>query len=367
MALVDEIKALEDKIAELNMQMNALEPGVTRDQLVDDLNIATNRLAELTWNQQQIAKVVEEKVHATDVKFSVDGVDFSIFPDQTRAPLMQLVDLIVKEDRRGFFVQWEADKAADKGKYELLKSENDKNELQIEQLQNEIGGLKMEIDTLHDANIGLASDNSMYLSQLEDANGDNADLRTDLQQANGIIAQQRRELEDWQAKHKNATNEIARLESEVSDYQTAKVMGEREAQKVIDITPDAAPDIKQAMANLYTSFVNNGNINIVTKLDGSKEEVKSVDILNGTWKQVPKDAVPFQEQGQQDSEVNVGNAGLPSGDMMPPASENFHQPADVDNASNDLESDGQVLAKVVSHKERFQQIEARLTALEARI
>lgn len=349
--MADQIKELESKIAATNEQVAMTPPGPERDEMVDQLNILTNQLAELTFNQEQKAAQIEELVHATDVTFTVAGADFSRFPDEMRAALMQVVELIVKEDRRGIYTQVDADRAADKAKYEELQG-------MCKVLEDVGGSLRTQVETLQATNIDLVGEYATLKARYEELH----DSFDHISEENGSL---KFEIKDWQSKHKNATDEIERQKSEIADYQNAKVMGEREAQKIIDVTPEAASDINDAMDKLYTSFKNFGNINVVTKLDGTTEQVKSADLLNGVWKEVPKDAVPSAGESGKDTAVNVGDAGFPNGAVTPPEV-NFPDTANVDTEDRGHTADEQVLAENLPFKERFARLEARVSLLEQR-
>lgn len=355
--MADQIKELESKIAATNEQVAMTPPGPERDEMVDQLNILTNQLAELTFNQEQKAAQIEELVHATDVTFTVAGADFSRFPDEMRAALMQVVELIVKEDRRGIYTQVDADRAADKAKYEALRQEAADLDQTLDNRDSEIVSLKQEVDTLHQANVDLAERFDVIIG----VNGEHEINIGHLEEFNATL---QFNIKDLQSKLKNAGDEIERQKSEIADYQNAKVMGEREAQKVIDVTPEAATDINEAMDKLFVSFKNWGTINVVTKPDGTTEQVKSADLL-ANWKEVPKDAVPSAGESGQDTAVNVGDAGFPNGAVTPPEV-NFPDTANVDTEDRGHTADEQVLAENLSVKERFARLEARVSLLEQR-
>lgn len=264
----------------------------TKAKLVDELNMITNQIAEKQYELDK-EKALEEKVHAEGLPFAISGVDFTQMPKE----LIEVIEKVVKADRRRIFAEHateleERDNMYESGKVDHRLLEERYNELvgKVEE-QNDIMRQKD-----HDIR-QILMEKSTLNQHLNDIN----------QKRDAAVAQ----LEEARA-------EIARLQDEISDYQKAKVFGEREAQNVIETSAEEAADINESIKKLYLSFENFGTVNKVLKPDGSYEIVKTAE-LQKEW--IPESEVIGQDSFRgEDSQIVAENCGIPAAEdtLTPP-------------------------------------------------
>lgn len=255
------MEQLQAQLADLEAQKAKLFEDGTADQVLvsrlnEQIKAVQFQIAQL--NAQQA--VIEEKVNGEGIPLAITGVDFTNMP----SGLIEVIDKIVRADRRRIY--------ADQAKIEVQRdAENaaykEQTEQRIAVLQQDYASLELE-----------------YVDAT-------ADLKEQTAETLRAIAERdeaRKNRDNAAVQLSEAQKEIARLNSQIDDYQKAKVFGEREAQNVIEIEAEASEveAINTALKNLYTSFENYGNINKVTKPDGSTELVKSDALLN-EWTQAP--------------------------------------------------------------------------------
>lgn len=300
-----------------------------------------------------ISAQIEEKVNA-DVPFAIPGVDFTKLPSE----FITLLNLIVKADRRNIYTaqaDLDTKKDADHAAYKA-------------QAEQRIGDLTQRMGEQTQAY------NDLEQELLE--------VRTEL--ANEITARQhevaakvqaiaerdeaRTNRDNAAAQLDEARKEIDRLNSLVDDYQKAKVFGEREAQQVIEVVTEAseATEINEAIQKLYTSFENYGNINKVTKPDGSTELVKS-DALMNEWTKAPAGGSESADSFRDETaEAITENGGLPDTEttITPPPFPDTHA---EDLAEDPAGAGDATIPTVVEQpvsREEFEALKQRVTLLE---
>jgi DNA repair exonuclease SbcCD ATPase subunit len=329
----DILKDLNEQKANFEAQLATLQPDTAEYRAVqDEINIVTNKIAEQEYAMKQRQETIEEKVHSDSVPFAVAGVDFTKLP----AELITVIELVVKADRRRILAE---------------------HAVELEQVEQEAEKAKVALNELGTKFDELKEDyHKQYLAN------------ADFQQKVMILTNERDEalkLRDnaaTQIDEKNA--EIERLQSQIDDYQKAKVFGEREAQNVIETKPEEVTELNDAIQKLYVRFENWGSINKVVKEDGSFELVKTEDLQNN-WTQVTppqviggsNDAGTFQndttaepQDAGSDTPTTIKNVG--------DTSDSFPQDANGSNPVEGQPSNSELAPKTV---------EERLAALEVAV
>lgn len=149
-------------------------------------------------------------------------------------------------------------------------------EQEIQHKEDAIKGLKQVIEEKNVLTQELTDQNEELIKDLEESS-------EETQKWIDKATQAERENQDWIQKHKNATSqllekdiEIDRLKSEIEDYQKAKVFGEREAQKIVEIPANQrAQELVQQIQKEYKHFNEFGSPLFVEAVaeDGTKEVI----------------------------------------------------------------------------------------------
>lgn len=259
----EQIQALETELKEVQSRLDVIEQG-GGDQselkaLTDRKNEISNKISELQYEAER-EQAIEEKVEAEAVPFSIAGVNLAEVPVE----IVKAIEAVVKADRRRSYAEHAAE----------LEQKDTDHELCIRQLEADNQDLKNRV-TAND--IVIENGKSANASLIRE----NGDLRD-------FTAQQNRDIEDLRSKLDNAATqlgethaEIERLNSEIEDYQKAKAFGEKEAQGIIDITPEESNDIAAALENVKKLYTK-------TEDWGSKIQVFLPD---GSYKLVPRSEV----------------------------------------------------------------------------
>lgn len=299
---------LEQQIAELEEQernLDTLIANTTDDadvrELTDRRNIITNRLNEkreelrrLKEEQKQRAEQIEEKVYAEDIPFAVVGVDLVGIP----AEVIKFVESVVMADRRRIY---------------------NEHAIELEQLETEARSNGRTIEELRTIIEQGSADNKRLIYE-------NGNLRDHAATLNSEIRDLRNKLDNAVAQIEEKDTEIERLKSEIEDYQRAKVWGERQAQNVIDVTPEENQSIvaaAEAVKKLYTRTEDYGSIIKVTLPDGSFTLAKRAEVEK-EWAPIEVPEVSdFQGDNSGDSETEHGENTATTGTDVGDAPESF--------------------------------------------
>lgn len=285
-------------------------------------------------NKAEKEQAIEERVHS-EITFAIPGVDFTQLPVE----LITIIHAVVKADRRKNLSEHSA---------ELDKLEREYDEYR----QNAEGNYN-----------GLHANYSKLELDYETVS---RELREQSEETVRIIAERddaRKNRDNAAAQLDEAKAEIERLKSEVDDYQKAKVLGERQAQAVIDVTPNEAEEINAAI-KAFIKSEDWGSIIKVVKPDDSFELVKR-DVFEKEWTAITPppllggSEIPAETFQGQVPEANVTDGRVPateetSVDFRPEESTT----TGVDEYSAVSEGDAPVT------RQEFQSLAARVAQLE---
>ncbi|CAM4098835.1 hypothetical protein L1N85_10770 [Paenibacillus alkaliterrae] len=199
-------------------------------------------------NKAEKEQAIEEKIHS-EITFAIPGVDFTQLPVE----LINIIHAVVKADRRKNLSEHSAE---------------------LEQIENERDAWVEENGKLIKENYDLQQECQTAARELKEQTAETVRLIAERDDA-------RKNRDNAAAQLEEAKAEIARLESQVDDYQKAKVLGERQAQAVIDVTPNEAEEINAAIKTFLKSE-DWGSIIKVVKPDESFELVKR-DVFEKEW------------------------------------------------------------------------------------
>ena len=305
-----------------------------------DRQALESELSELKASAQQTA--IEEKVHSEGIPFAVDGVDFSDLDAET----ITLINAVVKADRRRIYGEHAIE-------LEQIENAAEERELQLKRQNEELQRFSKEqselIEALRASNANLVGDIGILTDKLSLLKLDNEDLQSKLSNASA------------QLEEKNT--EITRLQSEVADYQKAKVFGEREAQGIIDVTPSEKDEIAAALEALkkkrYVSRENWGPVDKLTLPDGSFEVVKRAEV-DEHYEPIAPPAL-FDDGGSNDGATFLGSDQAETDDRegASEASEAVSQFQETDTAAG-LDAN----AALRTRDGKAPSIEERITMLE---
>lgn len=247
------------------------------------------RKADVQYQLDGISKAekeqaIEEKIHS-EITFAIPGVDFTQLPVE----LINIIHAVVKADRRKNLSEHSAELDKLEREYDEYRqdAEGDFNKLLVNHnlLEQEYEAVARELKE-------QTAETYRLIAERDEAriNRDNA----------------ARQLEEAKA-------EIARLESQVEDYQKAKVLGERQAQAVIDVTPNEAEEINAAI-KLFVKSENWGSSEKLYLPDGSYTVVKRTELPEWTAITPPPmlgggETATETFQGQ-DTQANVIDSGI---------------------------------------------------------
>lgn len=211
-------------------------------------------------NKAAKEQAIEERVHS-EITFAIPGVDFTQLPVE----LISVIQLVVKADRRKSFAE---------------------HATELEKIEQEA---EAKIQAAEDSSAYLTAHNDELKKIIENGKADNARLIRENGELRDYTYQLNLEKEDKDTKLANAVTqleeakaEIARLESQVEDYQKAKVLGERQAQAVIDVTPTEADEINAAIKQLFVKSENWGSVEKLYLPDGTFKVVKRDELADWT-------------------------------------------------------------------------------------
>lgn len=232
-------------------------------------------------NKAEKEQAIEERVHNEAVPFAIEGVDFKELP----AALITIIEKVVKADRRRIYAEHAV---------ELEQAETERDEI-----RNMYDSSKVSYDLLQE-------DYNQCARELKEQTAETVRLIAERDDARANRDNAARQLEEAKA-------EISRLESQIDDYQKAKVLGERQAQAVIDVTPNEVDEINAAIKQ-FLSSEDWGSIIKVNKPDGTFERVKR-DEFEREWTPITpppllggsNDSVSFQGE---DTQVDVIDSGV---------------------------------------------------------
>ena len=199
-------------------------------------------------SEQVLNENIEQKIQA-DVRFAIEGVDMTNLPDS----LILVIEKVVKADRRRIY----SDHA-----------------IELDQIEAERDDYKSKLESLKDDHQNLSVEYDKACQELKDQTAETLRLIEERDEM-------KRTRDNAAAQLEEANKEIARLKSEIEDYQKAKAFGEKEAQNIIDVTPNDADEINAAIKQFLTSE-DWGSVIKATKPDGSFELVKR-DEFEAEW------------------------------------------------------------------------------------
>jgi chromosome segregation ATPase len=150
----------------------------------------------------------------------------------------------------------------------------------------------------------LQRQNSEIQKQLEDDSARLADVIAERDEAKKAATDSLGLYNDALQKLSNASDqvlelqlEVERLNSELRDMRAAQAFGEKQAQKVIDITPDSVTDVQDLVNQVAKIFKTSksigGNWHEVTYDDNTKEVVHSSEL-----EELQKAGAPFRPEEQ---------------------------------------------------------------------
>lgn len=329
------MEQLQAQLADLEAQKAKLFEDGEADQVQisrmnERIKSVQAQISQLTAQQAEI----EEKVHAEGVPFAISGVDFTSLDPE----LIELIDVIVKADRRKTFTeqakldaQREEDFAAYKSQAEtrIATLEKDYNELEEEYLQASNEYKDQVAETIR------------VIAERDEArkNRDNAASQLD-----------------------EANREIARLNSEVADYQKAKVFGERGSQKIVEINPDEAASINAALEK----FKSKTKSALDLALEGNRFRGKVV-VQDGKFEEVTSQPAGGSETPQgtfQDAaaaDTGIGGISASESTITPPPFPGQGEVQNVDAAVGGESADAEV--ETITRAE-FEELKARVANLE---
>lgn len=265
------LATIQEQLTKVREKLDQLDAN-NRDHLGEISSLKTQE-AELTvalgqeQEQQQREQKQEEKING-EITFNVTGVDFTKLP----AELIQIINIVVKNDRRQIFADHnqeisnlQTDHREEVAGYEeqLLQAGR-----QNDELQQVVHTQDVKIAELAEQ---LKQEQENHNQVIERFNQTNARL----QEVEQYRSNASRELED-------ANGEIKRLKDLISNQQASNLFGERQAQTIIDITPeDNLQDLVNVIAAKFSSIeeLNKntddfGTLIKVTKPDGGFEVFK---------------------------------------------------------------------------------------------
>lgn len=288
--LNQQIEELEEQERNIDLLIGVETVDAQVRDLTDQRNFITNRLNELREElrkvqeeQKQRADQIEEKVYAEDIPFSVAGVE-GMPPE-----VMKFTEEVVMADRRKFFNEHAIE-------MEQLEEESRKKDELIETLRREKEemqaiAIRRDIET-HELVKNYTGEVYRLTAELADAESKRDAAVREKEESFGY-------LENAQKENEKMVAEINRLKSEIEDYQRAKMWGERQAQSIIDVTPEENQSIAaaaEAVKKLYARTEDYGSIIKVTLPDGSFTLAKRSEVEK-EWAPIDVPEVPdFQSQ-----------------------------------------------------------------------
>lgn len=336
---------------ELKQQLANVEQQITEEKAKGagrDTELITtleNKQAEILLKMDEETKraaqelIIEEHV-SQDITFFIEGVDMSGIP----SAFINLAEKIVRYDR----------KQNTKAHLDALDERDAAHQAEKTAMLGTIAEQKQENENLQ----GIISNGKAANASLVNENGN---LRDHIAQVNLDVEDLRSKLANAAAQLDEKDAAIKQLTSQVDDYQKAKVYGEVEAQKVIDITPESseANDINAAVAALktYISVENFGSINKVVVGPGEKDFVlvKNTE-LEKEW--VPAEATTFPEAPTLDTQ----DGRIPATAIEPPALPSETEVPDMDHTVGG-ESIDPAVATVT--RAEFEELKQRVAGIEA--
>lgn len=340
-----ERKELLAKIAEMEAKRGTVEFNEFK------LNAWKTRLKELD-EQEKFIQAQEEKLEE-EISFNIPGVDMTRLPVE----VIKLVEIIVRHDRARLIEETKEEYARLTSEFNEYRQGADEREAQLRRQNN-------ELQLRHDEMAGELRELQAELEakeerikQLTYERDEMAEMKQDaeMKRDNAI-----RELDD-------ARKEIARLESQIADYQKAKVWGEREAQKIIDIPAEEADDVQKLVDEIAERYIaaddTFGTLVKVTLEDGSTKVVKRSEFEKMQPVQPPEvGGSSFRDETQPESDRVSGEVDGTADQNVQQEGVNFRPAADDGLAQGNM---GGTLADATL-EERVAALEKRVTALEQR-
>lgn len=283
--LNDEINELIRKRDELEARLQAANSAPEQNAIQHNLDGLNKTIGEKQTKLSEQEKI-EEKVNAADVPFTISGVDLGLIPPQ----VMEVIDAIVKADRRLRLAEHAIE-------LEQLEAEA---KTQIEKLMEstnaELNAIQSQISTISAEQVELEAE----MAKIAENRDNLRDKVLELEMINGDLTSK---LRNAATQIEEKDKEIARLNDQIDDYQKAKVFGERQAQSIIDVTPNEAEEINGKIKKLFTTFEDWGSVLKAYKPDGNFEVVKREE-FNSEW--VPE--VPTYNGGSESTGSFPGEA-----------------------------------------------------------
>lgn len=337
--LRQEIVNLEAQEAEIEQRLNAAETDDEARKITDELNIVRNNLSakkeelrQLQEKEQARAEVIEAKVQDEAIPFAVAGIDFTELP----AEVITLIDEVVKADRRRILREHEE---------ELKQVESAAEEREIQ--------LKRKNDELQQAINAYLEENNLLRNQVHQLTLEKQDAE---QKRDAAVT----EMEHFRTELDKANTEIDRLNSQIDDYQKEKVFGERQAQQIIDVTPEENNSISaaiEAVKKLYAKVEDWGSVQKVIKPDGTFE-LTTRQQLAEEWAPIEPPEVPSFRGEDSQTDIVAPEVAAPVEDTFPNTAAQHG-----DNQGTDGSHVGTVPQEAVTRAE-FEALKQRVEALE---
>lgn len=279
--------SIEDQVALLEDQLTEHEQRIPRDQVkIDSLSARIAELKGELRSQAEQKQKIEEVIEEGEIAFNIPGVDFKQLP----AEVIQLIEKIVRVDRRSCLAEVEKDMETIRVEYRAKLTASEERE---SQLNRRVGELEDIIDTGKAANASLTHDNGSLRDRISELISENEDLHSKLANASAQLEEKDQEIE--------------RLNSEIQDHRAAKVFGERQAQKIIDVTPDETSEMQALVSKIVSVNHYRGNFYDVVLEDGTKQTLHK-DQLG----EVEKKENSFRGQGEGNNQADSSNDQLPA-------------------------------------------------------
>lgn len=237
---------------------------VSLQELRDELD-AINGLEEPTEadlaRRNELMKQIEEAEFMNQgIPFNVEGVDFTNLPVE----FVKLVEKIVMFDRRRIAKRHNEQMEKLEQQMKGIEIAAEERELQLKRQNEELQERLKECEE-------VALERGFEIDRLKHVIDD---LESKRQAAANKIEEAEKELAE-------AKDEIIRLKSQIDDYQKAKVFGESEAQKIIDVTENEAEEIQQLVETIgqkYKAAEDWGSVVKVTLENGDIKLVKRSEL-----------------------------------------------------------------------------------------
>ncbi|WP_028609220.1 hypothetical protein [Paenibacillus harenae] len=330
-------RTLQDQLEEVEAELrNEHQRGALMD---------SGKVAELAERRQELntkisvqaqaerEQAIEERVHS-EITFAIPGVDFTKLPVE----LINVIHLVVKSDRRRIIAE---------------------HAIELEQIENEFDAYKQNAEGNYN---GLLANHNQLEQEYEACA---RELKEQTEETVRLIAERddaRKNRDNAAAQYEEAKAEIERLKGQIDDYQKAKVYGEREAQSIIDVTPNEAEEINEAI-KLFVSSENWGSTEKLYLPDGTFKVVKRSELSEWQLSTPPtlggSETLPETFQGET-AEGDVSDSGVSDSEA---AGIDFRQEEESTTAGLDEHESVSEGDAPVTRRE-FQELSARVSQLE---